>query len=174
MSKEILIIISAVVPLAAIVTLMWLGWRGKLKRQAGVGELPEVPEGLGAAAISVPGQYVVTTSTGDWLDRLAVHGLGLRTPGVANVHPDGVVIERKGAQDLFIAKDALTQVGTQAGMAGKFVEKDGLVVISWQLADTEVDTGFRTTEAGAKRPLIEALQALLPDDSDTKRNGKNN
>ncbi|AIY00553.1 hypothetical protein ART_0954 [Arthrobacter sp. PAMC 25486] len=174
MSKEALIVISAVVPLVAIVALMWLGWRGKLKRQAGVAGLPEVPDGLGTAVISVPGQYVVTTSTGDWLDRLAVHGLGIRTPGIASVHPDGVVIERRGAQDLFIAKDALTNVGTQAGMAGKFVEKDGLIVISWNLADTEVDTGFRTTEAGAKRPLIEALQALLPEDSDTKRNGKNN
>ncbi len=174
MSKEALIVISAVVPLALVVALMWLGWRGKLKRQAGVADLPPVPEDLGPAVISVPGQYVVTTSTGDWLDRLAVHGLGIRTPGVVNVHPEGVVIERKGALDLFIAKDAMTQVATQAGMAGKFVEKDGLVSISWHLADTEVDTGFRTTEAGAKRPLIEALQALLPEDSDTERNGKNN
>ncbi|MBP2414409.1 hypothetical protein JOF48_003208 [Arthrobacter stackebrandtii] len=174
MSKETLIVVSAVVPLAVVLVLMWLGWRGKLKRQAGVAELPPVPGGLGPAVISVPGQYVVTTSAGDWLDRLAVHGLGIRTPGTVHVHPEGVLIERKGAQDLFIARDAMTQVATAAGMAGKFVEKDGLVSISWQLADMEVDTGFRTTEAGAKRPLIEALQALLPEDSDTERNGKNN
>ena len=174
MSREALIVTSAVVPLAAILALMWLGWRGKLKRQSGVAALPGVPETLGAAVISVPGQYVVTTSTGDWLDRLAVHGLGIRTPAVAHIHPDGVVIVRRGAEDLFIAKAALTAVGTQAGMAGKFVEKDGLVVISWRLGDLEVDTGFRTTEAGAKRPLIDALQALLPEDSDTQRNGKNN
>src|SRR5690606_10235624 len=95
MSKEILIGISAAVPLVVIMALMWLGWRGKLKRQGSVGELPQIPEGLGAAVISVPGQYVVTTSAGDWLDRLAVHGLGIRTPGVVTVHTGGVVIARK-------------------------------------------------------------------------------
>ena len=157
-----------------IFALMWWGWRNKLKRQVGLGELPEVPEGLGGAVISVPGQYVVTTAAGDWLDRMAVHQLGIRTPGVVNVHTAGVVIERQGAQDIFIAKDTLTEVGTRSGMVGKFVEKDGLVVMGWLLENTAVDTGFRTTEAGAKRPLIEALQALLPEDSDTQRNGKNN
>ena len=86
----------------------------------------------------------------------------------------GVVLERKGAQDIFIARDALAEVAARNGMAGKFVEKEGLVVIGWRLADTAVDTGFRTTQAAAKRPLIEALQALLPEDSDTEPNGKNN
>ncbi|MEO6530596.1 MAG: hypothetical protein ABIN10_05055 [Specibacter sp.] len=142
--------------------LMWWGWRNKLKRQGSVGELPAVPAGLGAALISVPGQYVVTTSAGDWLDRLAVHGLGIRTPAVVHVYSTAVVVERKGAPSLFIDAAELTGVGTKAGMAGKFVEKDGLVVVSWRLAGTEVDTGFRTAEAGAKRPLLDALRALLP------------
>ena len=174
MSKEILITISAGVPMLIIFGLMGWGWRNKLKRQGALAALPARPEDLGDAVISVPGQYVVTTAAGDWLDRVAVHGLGIRTPAVVHVHPGGVVIERKGGQDIFLAKHALTQVETQAGMAGKFVEKDGLVVLSWNLEDTEVDTGFRTTEAGAKRPLIEALRALLPNDSETDSNGKNN
>ncbi|WP_449372942.1 PH-like domain-containing protein [Arthrobacter psychrolactophilus] len=174
MSKEILITLSAGVPLLIIFALMAWGWRNKLKRQGSLASLPLAPAELGEPLISVPGQYVVTTTAGDWLDRVAVHSLGIRTPGVVHVHDGGVVIERKGAQDIFIAQHALTQVDTQAGMAGKFVERDGLVVISWNLDDTEVDTGFRTTEAGAKRPLIEALQALLPNDSELDSNGKNN
>lgn len=174
MSKEILITISAGIPMLIIFALMAKGWRNKLKRQRSLASLPEAPAELGTPLISVPGQYVVTTTTGDWLDRVAVHNLGIRTPGVVHLHAGGVVIERKGAQDIFIAQHALTQVDTQAGMAGKFVERDGLVVISWNLDDTEVDTGFRTTEAGAKRPLIEALQALLPNDSELDSNGKNN
>ncbi|ALV45522.1 hypothetical protein SAMN04489740_0753 [Arthrobacter alpinus] len=174
MSKEVLITLSAGVPLLIIFGLMGWGWRNKLKRQGNLAQLPAVPQDLGNAVISVPGQYVVTTAAGDWLDRVAVHGLGIRTPAVVHVHPRGVVIERKGGQDIYIATDQLTQVETQAGMAGKFVEKDGLVVIGWNLADTEVDTGFRTTEAGAKRPLIQALQALLPHGGETNSNGKNN
>ncbi len=159
--------------------LMWWGWRNKIKRQQGLGELPEVPQDLDAATISVPGQYVVTTAGGDWLDRLAVHNLGVRTTAVVHVHAGGIIVQRSGAQDIFIAAEKLREVGTQSGMVGKFVERDGLVVIGWLLEKAEVDTGFRTTEAGAKRPLIEALQALLPqdsdpEDSDTERNGKNN
>lgn len=173
MSKEMLIVLSAVVPLLLVLALMWRGWQGKLRRQAGLAELPEVPTGLGDDVISVPGQYVVTTSAGDWLDRVAVHGLGIRTPAVVTVYPSGVVLDRKGATALFISKAALSEVGTQSGMAGKFVEKDGLVVITWHLADTEVDTGFRTTEAGAKRPLVEALQALLPEGSKTESTTEN-
>ncbi|MDO5752614.1 hypothetical protein [Arthrobacter sp.] len=148
-----------------IFAMMWWGWRNKLKRQDAVAALPFVPSGMGEAAISVPGLYVVTTSAGDWLDRMAVHGLGIRTPAIVRVYAAGVVIERKGAQDIFIAKEHLREVGAQSGMAGKFVEKDGLVVIGWHLADTAVDTGFRTTQAGAKRPLMEALQALLPQEA---------
>lgn len=162
MDERILPGILTLLIVAVAFALMWWGWRNKLKRQGNVGELPTVPADLGAALISVPGQYVVTTSAGDWLDRLAVHGLGIRTPAVVHVYSTAVVVERKGAQDLFIAAEDLTEVGTKAGMAGKFVEKDGLVVISWRLAGTEVDTGFRTAEAGAKRPLLDALTALLP------------
>lgn len=160
--------------IAVVFALMFWGWRGRLKRQGTVGELPEVPQGLGEPVMSVPGQYVVTTASGDWLDRLAVHGLGVRTPAVVSIYAQAVVIERRGAQDLFIAQDALTEITTQAGMAGKFVERDGLVVIAWRLGETSVDTGFRTTDAGAKRPLLEALQALLPQGSGTDSNGKNN
>lgn len=163
MDERILPGILTLLIVAVAFSLMWWGWRNKLKRQADVGGLPEVPAELGEALISVPGQYVVTTSGGDWLDRLAVHGLGIRTTAVVRVYPAGILVERSGAQDIFIATENFTEVATQAGMAGKFVEKDGIIVISWLLAGTAVDTGFRTTEAGAKRPLVETLQTLLPE-----------
>lgn len=150
--------------LLAIFALMWWGWRNKLKRQGGIAELPLVPDDAGPASLSVPGQYVTTTSEGDWLDRIAVHGLGLRTKAVLGIHAGGILIARSGAADVFIPRDALTEVGTQSGMAGKFVEKDGLVVMTWRLGTLSVDTGFRTTAAEAKRPLVRALQELLPPD----------
>ena len=173
MDERILPGLLTLAVIAVVFALMWWGWRGRLKRQGTLGGLPAVPADLGPAALSVPGQYVVTTAAGDWLERMAVHGLGVRTPATVHVHADAVLIERRGAPDLFIAQGALTEITTQAGMAGKFVEQDGLVVIGWTLGSTAVDTGFRTTEAGAKRPLLEALQALLPWGSDTDSNGKN-
>ncbi|ALE06083.1 hypothetical protein AL755_12400 [Arthrobacter sp. ERGS1:01] len=154
--------ILAIALVVVVFALIGWGWRNKLKSQAAVAPLPELPGELGPASLSVPGQYVVTTATGDWLARIAVHGLGVRTPAELSIHPEGVLLSRSGAADLFISTEALTEVTTQAGMAGKFVEKDGLVVLSWTLGSTAVDTGFRTTEAVAKRPLVDALKKLLP------------
>ncbi len=45
-------------------------------------------------------------------------------------------------------------------MAGKFVEKDGLLVLSWMLGTRELDTGFRTRNAADKTLLLNALQDL--------------
>jgi hypothetical protein len=156
----VLPVILTVIILFAIFALLALGWRNRLKRQAGIDPLPQVPAGRGAPLLAVPGQYVATTTAGDWLDRVSVHQLGLRTNAVMEVDSDGVLISRNGAADLWIAAGALSEVRTESGMAGKFVERDGLVVLSWKLGATAVDTGFRTREAAAKKPLLAALAAL--------------
>ena len=49
-------------------------------------------------------------------------------------------------------------------MAGKFVEKEGLVIVTWKLGTTAVDTGFRTRSAEEKTPLVSAITELLPAD----------
>lgn len=142
--------------------LIWWGWRNRLKRQQDLAPLPELPGKMGQPTLEVEGQYVVTTSAGDWLDRIAVHGLGIRTNARLGVHPQGVLLTRSGAPDLYIDAGSLTGVRTEAGMAGKFVEKDGLVVLTWLLGETPVDTGFRTRRAADRSPLLAALNHFLP------------
>ena len=46
-------------------------------------------------------------------------------------------------------------------MVGKFVERDGLVVLTWDLGDTRVDTGFRARTGEGSRQLEDAASALL-------------
>jgi hypothetical protein len=151
-----------VVLLAAVASgLIAKGWRSRLKRQAGLGKLPEVPEQLSPAGIVAEGQYVATTTAGDWLDRIAVHGLGFRGNAEMSVHPEGVLFDRTGTAPLFVPAGAVTDCSSSSGMAGKFVEKDGLVVLSWMLGEHELDTGFRTRHASDKQPLLEALQELI-------------
>ncbi|WP_026554984.1 PH-like domain-containing protein [Arthrobacter sp. 35W] len=142
--------------------LIGLGWRNRLKRQQTVAGLPEVPAGLGEPLLAVAGTYVATTSAGDWLDRIAVHALGIRTTATVEVHPAAVLIRRSGAPDLYIDAQSLTEVRLESGMAGKFVEKDGLVVLGWTLGETPVDTGFRTRAAAEKTPLLHSLENLVP------------
>ncbi|MDQ6740983.1 MAG: hypothetical protein M3021_11680 [Actinomycetota bacterium] len=157
----------AVALVLVIFALLWLGWRHRLQRQSGIAPLPAVPQQLSAALASAEGQYVVTTTEGDWLDRLAVHGLGIRSNAVLAVHTEGIVISRSGAPDVFIPKDSYGGARTESGMAGKFVERDGLIVLSWRLGGHPVDTGFRTRQAAAKTPLLTTLTDFAPPENDT-------
>ncbi|MCY0903768.1 hypothetical protein [Arthrobacter sp. H14-L1] len=152
----------AVALVVVIFALLWMGWRHRLQRQAGIAPLPAVPQQLSAPLASAEGQYVVTTTEGDWLDRLAVHGLGIRSNAVLSVHPEGILISRSGAPDVFIPKDSYGSARTESGMAGKFVERDGLIVLSWRLGGHPVDTGFRTRQAAAKTPLLTMLTDFAP------------
>jgi hypothetical protein len=143
------------------VALIWLGWRNRLRRQSDVEPLPEVPDELGAPLAEADGQYVASTTAGDWLDRIAVQNLGIRTNARLSVHPEGALFERAGAGPVFIPAGQLTGVRLESGMAGKFVEKDGLLVLSWILGSHELDTGFRTRRAEDKDRLLATLQDLI-------------
>jgi len=145
-----------------IFALLAVGWRNRLRRQADVDPLPEIPGALGAALAVADGQYVASTTAGDWLDRIAVHNLGIRTNAELSVHPEGVLFDRSGAAPIFIPAASLTGVRQESGMAGKFVEKDGLLVLSWMLGTRELDSGFRTRHAEDKTKLLNALQDLIP------------
>jgi hypothetical protein len=160
MVKELSLIFTLVLVVVAL-ALIGVGWRNRLRRQADVEPLPAVPAGLGAPLAAADGQYVASTTAGDWLDRIAVHQLGLRTNAELSVHPEGVLFDRSGAGPVFIPAGRLTGVRQESGMAGKFVEKNGLLVLSWMLGTRELDTGFRTRRAEDKALLLSALQDLI-------------
>lgn len=146
---------------AVVFVLIWTGWRNRLRRQSDIGQLPPVPAGLGEPLASADGQYVASTTSGDWLDRIAVHGLGIRTNAELSVHPEGVLLDRAGAGPLFIPAASLSGVRQDSGMAGKFVEKDGLLILSWMLGTHALDTGFRTRRAADKPAILQQLQEMI-------------
>lgn len=152
----------AMLAVAAVVfALIGMGWRNRLRRQSDIEQLPAVPPELGAPLVAADGQYVASTTAGDWLDRIAVHGLGIRTNARLTVHPEGVLMDRSGARALFIPTATLSGIRQDSGMAGKFVEKDGLLVLSWTLGAHQLDTGFRTRRAADKPALLQTLQELI-------------
>lgn len=158
--KDLSLLFTLVLTGVALV-LIAVGWRNRLRRQSDVEPLPEVPAELGAPLAAADGQYVASTTAGDWLDRIAVHNLGIRTNAKLSVHPEGVLFERAGAGPVFIPTGGLTGVRLESGMAGKFVEKDGLLVLSWMLGSHELDTGYRTRRAEDKAVLLTTLQDLI-------------
>ncbi len=161
MDTKILTLVITLPLIALVLVLIGIGWRNRLRRQSDVEHLPPVPAELSLPLAAADGQYVATTTAGDWLDRIAVQGLGIRTNAELTVHPEGVLFERSGAGPLFIPADKLTGVRQDSGMAGKFVEKDGLLVVSWTLGSHELDTGFRTRRADDKPAILKAFQELI-------------
>ncbi len=161
MTVKDLSLLFTLVLIGVALVLIAVGWRNRLRRQSDVEPLPEVPAELGAPLAAADGQYVASTTAGDWLDRIAVHNLGIRTNAKLTVHPEGVLFERAGAGPVFIPAGRLTGVRQESGMAGKFVEKDGLLVLSWMLGSHELDTGYRTRRAEDKAVLLTTLQDLI-------------
>lgn len=149
--------VAGLLVLGLLVLLMRRGWGRRGAAQADLPPLPQPPADAGAELASAEGTYVSTTSEGDWLDRIVVHSLGVRSAAVLTVAAAGVLVERQGAPDIFIPAAAVRGVRLQRGMAGKFVEEGGLVVLTWQHGDRRLDSAFRNRYAADREALVSAL-----------------
>ncbi|ADG74741.1 conserved hypothetical protein [Cellulomonas flavigena DSM 20109] len=153
---------------------MWRGWQARGRRTADlVPTLPAVPVAPGAPRTDeVEAVYVSSTRAGDWLERVVAHELGVRSPAHVRVHADGVLVSRTGARDVWVPADALRDVGTTSGQAGKFVGRDELVVLTWvpdASSGTAIDTALHVRHDEERPALLAAARTLLaaPYDTDT-------
>lgn len=135
-----------------ILTLMYVGWRGRGKRQSTIpAPAPDAPiESIDGDTAAGPfdAVYVSTVLADKPFERVVAHGLGTRsrarlTRGTAGSWR----IEREGAPSFTIPGDQVLDVAAAPGMAGKVVGGDGLLVIRWHHGPdaTELDTGLRLT-----------------------------
>lgn len=153
------LLVAAVV--CAVFALFWFGWRRRVGEQSSI-PVPQRPvEGVGLLGEPVPGSYVATTTAGDPLDRIAAHGLGLRTDADLVLTEDGIVLDRAGTGDILLPWTDVESVRAGQGMIGKFVEPEGLIIITWRLGDTRVDTGFRTRAAADRTSTIDSIRARI-------------
>jgi hypothetical protein len=157
--KAFLGILGTLLVLAAGYLGMYRGWRNRQSRQADLAPLPTAPE---HTIRGVEGVYVATTSAGDWMDRIAVHELGVRSNADLAVSEAGLIFHRQGAADVFIPADHLTGVRTDRGIAGKVTaEKSGLVVVTWTHDGRELDTGFRPRRKADTAALTASISTLI-------------
>jgi hypothetical protein len=156
LGQRILWTIVTLAAIGGIYLLMWRGWKKRQARQADLPPLTEVPAGMFSGE-GVEAVYVSSTSEGDWLDRIAVHGLGERSNARVHVAPEGVLFEREGSSDIFIPAAAVRGVRLATGMAGKYLREEGLVVITWQHGDRTLDTGVKPRHGTDE--LVQALEA---------------
>jgi len=157
--KAFLGILGTLLVLAAAYFGMYRGWRNRQSRQADLAPLPPAPEDK---LRGIEGVYVATTSAGDWMDRIAVHELGVRSNADLDVRPAGLIFHRQGAADVFIPVAQLTGVRTDRGIAGKVTaEASGLVVVTWNHDGHELDTGFRPRRKADTAPLTDSISTLI-------------
>ncbi|TDW21582.1 PH-like domain-containing protein [Kribbella kalugense] len=157
--KAFLGIVGTLLVLAVAYFGMYRGWRNRQSRQTDLAPLPPAPEDK---IRGIEGVYVATTSAGDWMDRIAVYELGVRSIADLAVSADGLIFHRQGATDVFIPVDHLTGVRTDRGIAGKVTaEKSGLVVVTWTHDGRELDTGFRPRRKADTAALTESIATLI-------------
>jgi len=141
---------------------MWAGWRGRAARQGDLPEPPAEPVSFDPTLVTgVQGRYLASTTAGDWLDRITAHGLGAVGNAWLSVGEAGVLIEREGARDLFIPASDLVDVRADRGIAGSVFEPGGVVVITWQLGDRQLDSGLRARHVEDHVAVVRAVRALL-------------
>jgi len=103
------------------------------------------------------GLYVSTTTAGDWQDRIVTRGVGMRGRAVLRLYASGVEIDRAGAPGFFIPRESIVEVKRASRIAGKVMGTDSLLVITWRLGETELDTGFRGDDLDVYPQWIEGL-----------------
>ncbi|WP_158892184.1 transporter [Amycolatopsis anabasis] len=144
---------------------MWLGWRRKARSQSvQVPPFPSAPDNLGEPVLPpARGLYVSTTRAGHWQDRIVTRGAGLRTSATWRLYESGLEVERVGAPGFWIPAESIVDVRRDRAIAGKVMGSDSLLVITWQLSDVLLDTGFRGDDLGAYPQWMERLRAIAPE-----------
>nr|WP_079151859.1 hypothetical protein [Streptomyces sp. RTd22] len=152
--------------IALIYWLMREGWKWRGTLQGDLPELPGPPAAPGPAQLTLTGRYHGSTTAGQWLDRIVARGLGTRSRVELTLTAEGVSVVRPGAQDFFIPAGSLRGARLDKGIAGKVLAEGGLLIVTWQLGDRQIDSGFRSDRAAEHAAWVEALAATTPDAPD--------
>lgn len=149
-----------VVVIAVLIQLMMRSWRRRAQRQAElIGNLPHMPNAVGAAITTLRGVYVGCTLSPAWNDRVTSGDLGYRSKAVLTRYPEGILLERIRANPIWIPQDAIIAVRTERGMAGKVAGRNSILAIRWRLpSGVEIDTGFRANDRGEYGGLLPSQQ----------------
>lgn len=158
-----------VVLLLGIITIMVLGWRGRVKRQSQF-DVPAA-DAPGTELTSATGLYVATTLADTPLERVTVPGLAFRGRATVTVSTGGVEVAVNGERPVFVNATAIRSVGTSTWTIDRVVESGGMVRLDWTLGKAgepvDVETYFRPETTADRDRLIEAISALAPNQDNT-------
>lgn len=173
---RLLIVLACVAFFAVCLGGMRLGWVHRARRQSDLPALAVAPADPGPPlAPPMTGLYVGTTAAEHWQDRVVARSLGLRADATATLTTAGLVIDRVGADPVFIPAGSIVGAGLGSGLAGKVVGPGGLLIVRWRPggaagtgdaeseADSdagELDTGLRADDKSLYPDWVAALDRL--------------
>ncbi|MEV6295452.1 hypothetical protein ACIBJF_00525 [Streptomyces sp. NPDC050743] len=149
--------------IALVYWLMREGWKWRGTLQSDLPAPPGAPEETGPARLSMSGRYHGSTTAGQWLDRIVAHGLGTRSRAELTLTDQGLEVERPGASDFFIPTAALRGARLDKGIAGKVLTEGGLLVVTWELGDKLIDSGFRSDRSAEHTEWVDTLNHMIND-----------
>jgi hypothetical protein len=148
--------------------LMWRGWKKKARRQAGLPAPESAPADPGTPLLPVlSGRYFGSTNAGQWLDRIVAHGLGTRSAADLTLTDQGLLVDRPAAAGFFVPAHALIGARFEKAVAGKVLPEGGLLVVTWTLGDTKIDSGFRGDHAAEHDAWVDAVNRQVAGDVPT-------
>lgn len=153
-------VLGVVVVIVVIVWAMRRGWTARGRRQEDVAEPFSPPSGA-EVVMCARGRYLGSVSAGEWLDRIVVHDLGVRSAAELQLCEGGIVLMREGARSFFIPRDDVVAVRADRGIAGRVYERDGVLVMTWKLGGRLVDSGFRADVGAEQSGLLGAIAATF-------------
>jgi hypothetical protein len=175
--QRLLLTAVVVAVIGGCLALMRLGWVRRGARQLDIESMPAVPDvprqHHSSDVTDIEARYIGANRSGDWLDRVVVHGLGTPSSALVTVrggtraHPGGVWVTRAGAPDVFVGADYVVGVRHDQGAAARAFERDGVLIVTWRHGDALIDIGLRVRDADAAERLRIAIAALTTIDSTT-------
>jgi hypothetical protein len=149
-----------VVVIAVIIQLMMRGWQRRAgQQQELIGDLPDMPDEVGAATTTTRGLYCGCTMAPEWNERITAGDLGYRSKAVLTRYPEGILLERIRASPIWIPQESITAIRMERGIAGMVVARIGILAIRWRLpSGVEIDTGFRASHRGEYAGWLESPQ----------------
>ncbi|MEV0324694.1 hypothetical protein ACIBKX_40550 [Streptomyces sp. NPDC050658] len=147
--------------IALVYWLMREGWKWRGTLQGDLPELPSAPSEPGPARLELTGRYHGSTTAGQWLDRIVARGLGTRSRVELTLTDAGLDVVRPGATDFFVPAAQLREARLDKGIAGKVLAEGGLLIVTWEHGEKQIDSGFRSDHAAEQAEWVEAINNMI-------------
>ena len=158
-------LVFTLVTIAVIALAVWGMRRSWAKKAGQFAHLPapqnQAPTDAIWTAGPVEARFGGTTTADQWLNRVVTYDLGTPRGVQVSVSSQGLWLTDHTDFDLWLPAQDIVGVRTSRGIAGDVVEPDGMIIVSWTLGDTTLDSGIRVSRHADHELILGELAQLV-------------